>query len=79
MLQQEFRRILPSISVLAINDKVLGRAACPMPTVLGTLDAIHLATALELVSEVGDDFVVATHDQQLATASRASGLKVVGV
>ena len=55
------------------------RAAMPMPTTLGTLDAIHLATALELAPSIDGPMSLATHDEQLARAARASGMDVVGV
>jgi hypothetical protein len=57
---------------------VLARAAHPLPTELGTLDAIHLATALLWREQRGDDIVMATHDGALATAARACGLVVLG-
>jgi predicted nucleic acid-binding protein len=44
-----------------------------MPTTLGTLDAIHLATALLEREQGHADLVMATHDQALATAAKASG------
>jgi predicted nucleic acid-binding protein len=49
-----------------------------MPTTLGTLDALHLATALELAAGGVAGLVLATHDAQLARAARASGLEVIG-
>jgi predicted nucleic acid-binding protein len=49
-----------------------------MPTVIGSLDAIHLATALELAEETRTSLVLATHDARLARAARASGLTVIG-
>jgi hypothetical protein len=49
-----------------------------MPTTLGTLDAIHLATALALATTLDEPLVVATHDAHLARAARASGLDVRG-
>ncbi len=76
-LHREARRILRSVDVLALSERVLVRAAGPMPTVLGSLDAIHLATALE-VAATRDALVLATHDGQLARAARASGLEVCG-
>lgn len=77
-LQRESRRILRSIEVLALSDRILERAAGPMPTALGSLDAIHLATAIELAAARAPALVLATHDRQLARAARASGLTVVG-
>ena len=38
--------LIASLEVVDIDSVVLDRAAQPMPTELGTLDAIHLATAL---------------------------------
>ncbi len=77
-LQRESRRILRSVEIIALSDRVLDRAAGPMPTTLGSLDAIHLATALELAAKRAPGLVLATHDRQLARAARASGLEVVG-
>lgn len=77
-LQRESRRLLRSIEVLGLSDRILDRAAGPMPTALGSLDAIHLATAIELVASRAPGLVLATHDRQLARAARASGLTVVG-
>lgn len=50
----------------------------PSPTSLGTLDAIHLASAMLWQERRGAQLVMATHDQALGTAARASGLRVVG-
>ena len=62
-----------------ITRVVLERASQPMPTTLGTLDAIHLATALLYREHAGaPDLVLATHDTQLGIAARASGLPVIG-
>jgi predicted nucleic acid-binding protein len=77
-LQQETRRTLRSIEILALSEPILDRAASAMPTMVGSLDAIHLATALELSRSLATPVVVATHDEQLARAARASGLTVVG-
>ena len=73
-LHQEATRILRSVDVLAMTEPILQRAALAMPTVVGTLDAIHLATALELGRYIDDPVVLATHDVQLARG----GLAVIG-
>lgn len=71
-------RLLDSLEIVELTRPVLARASQPMPTTLGTLDAIHLATALLWAEHSGFPLVMATHDQALATAARASGLRVVG-
>jgi hypothetical protein len=50
-----------------------------MPTELGTLDAIHLATALLWRDQARISITMETHDAALALAARAHGLPVVGV
>ena len=76
-LHREARRVLRSVEVLALSERILLRAAGSMPTVLGSLDAIHLATAQELAA-AQRALVLATPDKQLARAARASGLDVCG-
>lgn len=72
-------RLLDALELVEPTRPVLTRAAQPMPTELGTLDAIHLATAMVWRERAGSDLVMATHDAALATAARACGLRVVGV
>jgi len=72
-------RLMDEIDLVEPVGAVLKRAAQPLPTALGTLDAIHLSTALLWQELRGADLVMATHDQALATAARASGLRVIGV
>ena len=68
---------ISAFSLLAVTDAVLQRAADPFPTALGTLDAIHLASALELRAEF-PDLEIATHDRELAVAAQSIGFTVVG-
>jgi predicted nucleic acid-binding protein len=72
-------RLLESAEIVEPTRPVLDRAAQPMPTTLGTLDAIHLATALLWREASGERLTLATHDRSLATAARACGLPTVGV
>jgi hypothetical protein len=61
------------------SRSVLARAAEPFPTALGTLDAVHLATATLWREDRGEEIVMATHDVELGIASRALGFRVVGL
>jgi uncharacterized protein len=70
--------LIDSLELVEIDSVVLERAAQPMPTELGTLDAIHLASALLWKDAFGADPVMATHDKALALAAQAHGLKVLG-
>jgi predicted nucleic acid-binding protein len=70
--------LIDSLELIEIDSTVLDRAAQPMPTELGTLDAIHLASVLLWKDAMGIDPVVATHDGALGLAAQAHGLKVLG-
>lgn len=70
--------ILGACHVARVDGAVLERAAEPFPTLVRTLDAIHLATAL-LIRTEHEDLVFTTHDRQLAAAARSVGFKVLGV
>jgi uncharacterized protein len=72
-------RLIASRELVDIDAMVLERAAQPMPTELGTLDAIHLATALLWKDMTRGDLTMATHDSALALGAQAHGLRVVGV
>jgi predicted nucleic acid-binding protein len=72
-------RLLGSLVLVDVTPPVLERAAQPLPTVLGTLDAIHLTTALLWQEVEAEPVSFATHDLALARAARACGLAVIGV
>ncbi|HVT60640.1 MAG TPA: type II toxin-antitoxin system VapC family toxin [Thermoanaerobaculia bacterium] len=72
-------RLLHTLEIVEVTRPVLSRAAQPMPTLLGTLDAIHLATELLWQEETGAELLLATHDVALGRAARASGLSVIGL
>lgn len=68
---------IDGLTLVPINGEVLARAEDPFPTTLGSLYAIHLATAL-LVRGQFEDLSIATHDAELATAARSVGFQVHG-
>jgi predicted nucleic acid-binding protein len=72
-------RLIASVELIETDVTMVERAAQPMPTELGTLGAIHLASALLWKEMTQADLVMATHDDRLALAAQAHGLPVVGV
>ena len=66
-------RTLASVEIVELDQSIAGRAATIGPAGLRTLDAIHLATALEL----GPIDAFVTYDDRLAEAARGMGLPVV--
>ena len=71
-------RVIEALEVVELTSSVLHRASQPMPSPLGTLDAIHLATADMWRESRQKDLVFAAHDGALALAARAIGFKVIG-
>jgi uncharacterized protein len=70
--------VLEGFDMVPVDAAVLERAADPFPTTLGSLDAVHLASALLARAHI-PDLRLATHDAELATAARAVGFSVLGV
>jgi predicted nucleic acid-binding protein len=77
-VRQELGRVESAIAAVALSRPVLERAALPMATVVKTLDAIHLASAMLLRERRGVELSFATHDPQQARAARALGFDCIG-
>jgi hypothetical protein len=71
--------IFDALEFVALSQSVLNRASQSFFTPLGTLDALHLASALRLVEFGGIDLVFLTHDSELALGARSVNLAVEGV
>jgi predicted nucleic acid-binding protein len=64
-------RILASMIILPLSPSIRLRAEYVKPTHLRSLDAIHLATALEIEPELG---AFVSYDNRLLEAARTVGL-----
>jgi uncharacterized protein len=67
------RRLLKAVRMVRIDEPLLDRAADLEPGELRTLDAIHLASALEIGQDLG---VMVAYDIRLKAAAEAYGLAV---
>jgi predicted nucleic acid-binding protein len=77
-LRREIDLVRETLHEVPLTGALLAKAAGAFPTVVGTLDALHLATALAVHEREPLDAVL-THDEQQATAARGLGLAVSGV
>lgn len=68
------RRQLAGIDIIRIDDDLLERAAEIELSTVRSLDAIHLATALSLGSDLA---AVVTYDARMSAAAQALGLPVI--
>lgn len=77
-LRTEIQVVHETLFVVPLESTILQRAGESFPTVVGTLDAIHLSTALAVrESEPLDTFL--THDQQLGIGAQSLGFSVMGI
>lgn len=89
LLQVELRRMarrenlldasaemLSEVALISIDESVLAAAETISPSNVGTLDAIHLATAVRL-AEAGELDALMTYDKRLADGAREHGIEVL--
>jgi predicted nucleic acid-binding protein len=69
---------LEAVDLVLLQRPILARASEPFPTPLGTLDALHLATALVWRDRMQQTLVMATHDRDLAVGARSFGIEAIG-
>ena len=72
------KAVLDATATIGLNQAVLERASRSYPTVLGTLDAVHLASALLYMEQKRETLLFLTHDDRLAIAAQAMGLETRG-
>lgn len=66
--------MLDSVTLIETTTEIFEDAGLLDPTILRTLDAVHIAAALVL----GDDLEgMVTYDDRMAEAARANGIAVV--
>lgn len=65
--------VLAGIDLIRVDEGFMAAAAQIEPPTLGSLDSIHLATALSLGSELGG---IVAYDRRLTAAARRAGLTV---
>ena len=73
------RAMIDVIEFVPLSAAIVDRAAQSFLTALGTLDALHLATALRLAEAGFADLLFLTHDVELALAARSVSFRVEGV
>jgi len=71
--EQAVRRgqeVLAQLELIRVSDRILAAAGALLPAELRTLDAIHLASALQLGSDLAR---IVTYDERLRAAARSTG------
>ena len=78
-LQDRFKLVWGAAHRVILSQNLLDRASAAMPIVVGTLDALHLVTALLVTESRNVRLEFLTHDDQLAIGAQAMGFEVSGV
>jgi predicted nucleic acid-binding protein len=65
--------VLARVELMRVNDQVLTAAGALLPVDLRSLDAIHLASAQQLGSDLGR---IVTYDDRMSAAARSLGFTV---
>jgi hypothetical protein len=72
--EHRVRRVLRDIGLVPVHVSIRNRAAALEPIELRSLDAIHIATALDLADDVS---AFVTYDSRQDAAARRAGLEVL--
>ena len=70
-------KIEGTIRRIRLTKSIVFAAAQTMPTIVKTLDAFHLVSAVAIRDRRGVNLLFATHDAQQATAARALGFTCI--
>ncbi|WP_299167193.1 type II toxin-antitoxin system VapC family toxin [uncultured Arthrobacter sp.] len=71
-LTQTIASVLSHLNTTAMTQEIVNRAAALKPAALRALDAIHVATALEIRADL-----LVTYDRRMVEACQANNLEVV--
>ncbi len=74
---EDLYELLKTVEWIEISTLVLDRASTSFPVALGTLDSIHLVSALLWREKMLMEPVFFTHDKMLAKAALSQGLKIL--
>lgn len=71
-------KLLKRFELVQVSSRILDQASQTFPTPCGSLDAIHLSSALLWQRSEGRELIFLTHDRQLGRTARSMGLQVIG-
>ncbi|MBI4366852.1 MAG: type II toxin-antitoxin system VapC family toxin [Deltaproteobacteria bacterium] len=81
MVMERIRVLTASMALLRevpLQPPILRRAAEPFPTIIKTLDALHVATALLVSMQMKQPCTFLTHDRRQGIAAQTVGLLADG-
>ena len=72
------KKLIEGIYVVEISESIKARAADTFPTIIGTLDAIHISTAIVWQEHENDEeMMIVSHDRQMNVCAKALGYNII--
>ena len=71
---ENLEKVLAGFHLIEISRAVKQRASEAFPTVIGTLDAIHLSSAVLWREHADDEILIMTFDKQMSVCAGAIGM-----
>jgi len=76
-LKIDLAQLIASIDIIAMNRDIVALAKGSFPTIVKSLDAIHVASAL-LWQKNHADVAILSHDKSMLTLAAALNFKTIG-
>lgn len=70
--------VMNTINTVPLQPPILRRASEPFSVTVGTLDALHIATAILAMEQLKKPFLFLTHDAKQGVAAQAAGFHAEG-
>jgi len=70
--------VFSSIEFIRLTDAIVSGAGSSLPVALGTMDALHLVSAITWRNSQKSELAFLTHDDRLGKAAKVSGFRVLG-
>jgi len=72
------KKLIEGIYIVEISESIKARAADTFPTIIGTLDAIHISTAIVWQEyENNEEMMIVSHDRQMNVCAKALGYNII--
>lgn len=69
-------KIFSGLRLIPVDETIISSASQTFPIALKSLDAIHLASAIQVRNQSNQDITILTHDAKLAMASISMNMTV---
>ncbi len=77
-VKEFLKKLIEGIYIIELSESIKTRAADTFPTIIGTLDALHVSTAIAWQEyENNEEMMIVSHDRQMNICAKALGYKII--